>query len=303
MRKSTPFTLLELILAMGILSVIMVIMLSFFSAAQKAWMTSSANSEIYENARVAMDLMTRDLQAALYNDDNSDKGIYPFWHESDSRINFISATSIGDSADLPNIIREVKYARSDGTTMTLNGFNTGTTNLIKGGWLVRSVTGVSKRDTSDPNTKTNALNKYNFDLFPRGGSSGGDPNRVYKVFRAFPDAGGTQIQSSNDFNYVVSCVVSLKFTCYNDRVQDMVSANIYTLSSSSTAEATYFPYAIGIELVLLDRNSWTKWIAMGGDVPDPDGSDSATAKVFREAHQKTFTTIIYLGSRNSRDLP
>ncbi len=303
MKRNNPFTLLELILAMGILTVIMVIMLSFFSAAQKAWMASSANSEIYENARVAMDLMTRDLQAALYNDDNSDKGIYPFWHESDSRINFISATSIGDSADGANIIREIKYARSDGTTMTLNGLNTGTTNLIKGGWLVRSVTGVSKRDSSDPNTETNALNKYNFDLFPRGGPSGGDPNRVYKVFRAFPDAGGTQIQSSNDFNYVVSCVVSLNFTCYSDRVQDMVSAGIYTLSSSSTAEATYFPYAIGIELVLLDRNSWTKWIAMGGNVPDPDGSDSATAKAFREAHQKTFTTIIYLGSRNSRDLP
>jgi type II secretory pathway pseudopilin PulG len=299
MRKNTPFTLLELILAMGILMIIMMIMLSFFSAAQKAWMSSSANAEIYENARVAMDLMTRDLQAALYNDDNSTQGIYPFWHESNSRINFISATSVGDSADLTNIIREVKYARSDGTTMTLDGLNIGT-NLLKGGWLVRSVTGVSMRDTSDPNTPTNPLNKYNFDLFPR---SDGDPNRVYKVFKAFPDATNTVIQSSKDFNYVVPYVVSLKFTCYNNRVQDMVSAGIYVPSSSTIAEATYFPYAIGIELVLLDRTSWAKWIAMGGSVPDPVASDSAAAKTFREAHQKTFTTIIYLGSRNSRPLP
>lgn len=307
MRKSNPFTLLELILAMGILMIIMVIMLSFFSAAQKAWMSSSANAEIYENARVAMDLLTRDLQSALYNDENSSQGIYPFWHESDNRINFISATSVGDSADGTNIIREVKYARSDGTTMTLDGLNTGT-NLLKGGWLVRSVTGVFKLDTSDPTTPTNPLNKYNFALFPR---SGGDTDRVYKIFKAFPDTGGTQIQSSNDFNYVVPYVVSLKFTCYNNKVQDMMdiygngtfggtipTQAAYGFSSANTAEATYLPYAVGIEIGLLDRTSWTKWIAMGGVVATPD-SDPATAKTFREAHQRTFTTMIYLGARNS----
>jgi hypothetical protein len=75
----------------------------------------------------------------------------------------------------------------------------------------------------------------------------------------------------------------------------MVVANIY---SSSPAEATPFPYAIGIEIVLLDRTSWEKWKAMGGKVATP-GSDTSTAKTFREAHQKTFTTMIYLGSRNS----
>jgi type II secretory pathway pseudopilin PulG len=294
MRKKKPFTLLELILAMGILTVIMVIMLSFFSAAQKAWMASSANAEIYENARVAMDLMTKDLQAALYNDDNSTQGIYPFWHESDNRINFITATSVGDTADEPNIIREVKYARSDGTTMTSDALIIGTTNLLKGGWLVRSVTGAScvDPDPAKANIKTEALNKYNFALFPR---SDGNTNRAYKIFKAFPDAGNINRKSSQDFNYVVPYIVSLKFTCYNNRGQDMVVANIY---SSSPAEATPFPYAIGIEIVLLDRASWAKWKAMGGQVATPD-SDTSAAKTFREAHQKTFTTMIYLGSRNS----
>ena len=303
MKKKKPFTLLELILAMGILSVMMVLMLSFFSAAQKAWMASSANAEIYENARVAMDLMTRDLQAALYNDDNSTQGIYPFWHESDSRINFITATSVGDSTDTSNI-REVKYARSDGRTsapkMTLDDLGNG--DELKGGWLVRSVTGPSPGvtvDTTDPNNPTNSLNKYNFALFPR---SGGDPQRVYKVFKEI--AGGTlnTKKSSQDFNYVVPYIVSLKFACYNNRGQDMVANSIYSYSNSSTAEATPFPYAIEIEIVLLDRASWAKWKAMGGKIATP-GSDTSAAKIFREAHQKTFTTMIYLGSRNSRELP
>ncbi len=303
MRKNKQFTLLELILAMGILTVIMVIMLSFFSAAQKAWMASSANAEIYENARVAMDLMTRDLQAALYNDDNSTQGIYPFWHESDSRINFITVTTVGDSTDTSNV-REVKYARSDGRIsspkMTLDDLGNGAE--LKGGWLVRSVTGPSPGvtvDTSDPNNPANSLNKYNFSLFPR---SGGDPQRVYKVFKEIAGTALTAKKSSNNFNFVVPYVVSLKFTCYNNRVQDMVASGIYSYSNAANAPATYFPYAIGIELVLLDRTSWSKWIAMNGNVEDPN-SDPAPAKTFREAHQKTFTTMIYLGSRNSRELP
>ncbi|MFA6292939.1 MAG: hypothetical protein WC637_14210 [Victivallales bacterium] len=191
--------------------------------------------------------------------------------------------------------------------------------VLNGGWLVRSVTGASKRDSSDPNTKTNALNIYNFDLFPRGGPGGGDPERVYKVYKEI--LGTTVITkiSSDNFNYVIPYVVSLKFTCYNNRVQDMMdidgngtfggtvptqAAYNYptTLAEMKAAEATYFPYAIGIELVLLDRTSWTKWIAMGGLIATPD-SDPTAAKTFREAHQKTFATMIYLGSRNSRDLP
>jgi type II secretory pathway pseudopilin PulG len=313
MKKNKSFTLLELILAMGILTVIMVLMLSFFSAAQKAWMTSSANAEIYENARVAMDLMTRDLQTALYNDENSSLGIYPFWHESDSKISFISATGVGDADDLINIIREVKYARSNGTTLTLEDLPVASgATLLKGGWLVRSVTGASSVDSVDKNDKTDQDNKYNFQLFPR---SPYGPNRVYRIFKEMLGGTNTAYKSSQDFNYVVPHVVSLKFSCYNNRVQDMRDIDgdgvqgtvlngdaIYNYSSATTAEATYLPYAIGIEIVLLDRASWAKWKVMNGNVADP-GSDPAAAKTFREAHQRTFTTMIYLGSRNSRDLP
>ena len=292
MKKNKPFTLLELILAMGILAVMMVLMLSFFSAAQKAWMASSANAEIYENARIAMDLMSRDLQAALYNDENSTKGIYPLWHESDSRISFISATSVGDAADGSNLIREVKYARSEGT-ITPDDLGNGTP--LKSGWLVRSVTGASCVDATDANNKNNPLNKYNFALFPR---SDGDSKRVYKVFKEILGGTGAANKSSQDFNYVVPYVVSLKFTCYSNRVQNMVATGVYSYSSSSTAESTPFPFAIGIEIVLLDRASWTKWKAMGGNIATPN-SDAAGPKSFREAHQRTFTTMIYLGERNT----
>ena len=80
--------------AMGVFSIIMVVMLSFLSSTQKAWSETSANGEVYENARIALDLLTRDIQSALYNNDDSSKGIYPFWHESDSRFNVISVPNV-----------------------------------------------------------------------------------------------------------------------------------------------------------------------------------------------------------------
>jgi hypothetical protein len=210
---------------------------------------------------------------------------------------------VGDSTDT-STVREVKYARSDGRTsapkITLDDLGNGAE--LKGGWLLRSVTGSSPGltvDTSDPNNPSNSLNKYNFSLFPR---SGGDLERAYKVFKEIAGGSLNAKKSSNDFNYVIPYVVSLRFTCYNNRVQDMVASGIYSYSSATNAPATPFPYAIGIELVLLDRTSWSKWIAMNGNVEDPD-SDPVPAKAFREAHQKTFLTMIYLGSRNSRDLP
>ncbi len=64
MRKS-HFTLIELLAAMAVFLVLMAIVFSFFSTAQKAWTTTDTNTRIYENARVALDLISRDLQCAM----------------------------------------------------------------------------------------------------------------------------------------------------------------------------------------------------------------------------------------------
>jgi hypothetical protein len=62
------FTMLELIVSMSVLTVMMIIMMEFFSSAQKAWIASSEQADIYDNARIALDLMTSNLNAICYND-------------------------------------------------------------------------------------------------------------------------------------------------------------------------------------------------------------------------------------------
>ena len=70
------FTLIELMAAMGVFAIIMLIMLTFFSSAQKAWTSCINRGQIYENARIAMDLISRDLQCAYYEKDK-----IPFWNK------------------------------------------------------------------------------------------------------------------------------------------------------------------------------------------------------------------------------
>ena len=60
------FTLIELSLAMGILALIMLVMMQFFIEAQKAWTGSYNRAEVFDNAAIAMDLISRDLQCAYY---------------------------------------------------------------------------------------------------------------------------------------------------------------------------------------------------------------------------------------------
>lgn len=70
MRKSCKkrkFTLVELIVAMAVFSILLLLMLQFFSGAQTIWRGMEKRNEIYANARIAMDLMTTHLQNTFYH--------------------------------------------------------------------------------------------------------------------------------------------------------------------------------------------------------------------------------------------
>lgn len=301
-RLVCRFTLVELLVSMGVFTLLMFVLIRFFDSAQKAWTLSSQRNMVYENARIALDLITRDLQCALYNDENSVKGIYPFWHENTNKINFITATSI-KSSNATSKICEVKYARSDGTLYRddING-----NGLIGAGWLVRSVTGDDSVDGIDPNDKTDVDNRYNFHLFPR---SDGDTKRAYRIWKGITDganpSSGKTTELTSGFQEVVPYVVSITFTCYNKAGQDMVSAGDYSYSSLTTAPVTYFPYSVKVDLTLLDKISWDKWVELDSH-PDADPSDdsthawgSGTLEDFRKQNERTFSKTIFLGERAS----
>lgn len=66
MSKSTlkrhPFTLIEVMVAMGVLAILMMFTLQFFSGTQRLWADAESKNEVYSDARVAMDFISTQLQ-------------------------------------------------------------------------------------------------------------------------------------------------------------------------------------------------------------------------------------------------
>jgi len=70
LRMARGFTLVEMMASMGLLVFLMLILFRFFGNMQAAWTTSMSSVELYEDARIAMDVIIRDLDTAMitYND-------------------------------------------------------------------------------------------------------------------------------------------------------------------------------------------------------------------------------------------
>ncbi len=70
------FTLVELLAAMGVLVILMGVMFQLLSGAQRAWELVARNTEVYENARIVFDVISRDLESAVaWKDDIQGKDL------------------------------------------------------------------------------------------------------------------------------------------------------------------------------------------------------------------------------------
>jgi prepilin-type N-terminal cleavage/methylation domain-containing protein len=64
------FTLIELVVAMAVFSLMMMLMMQFFTDTQKLWSRSEDKANMYADARVAMDLMSSALQSVYYQENS-----------------------------------------------------------------------------------------------------------------------------------------------------------------------------------------------------------------------------------------
>jgi type II secretory pathway pseudopilin PulG len=108
----------ELLMAMAVFSVLSLIMMRFYSSAQQIWSKASQRSEIYNDAHIALDLMARELQAAMYDNDNTPQGIYPFWFQ---KIKNISKPAIAPETSPADDDRY--YPNSSGSQIELTQLN------------------------------------------------------------------------------------------------------------------------------------------------------------------------------------
>ncbi len=114
-KRRHHFTLVEILAAMTVLVIIMLVMFQFFSSAQRIWSLSNRNAEVYENARIAMDVITRDLQSAVakaddlawYVDEETD---IRFQRAAADSLRFVSA--VADAESSRPRLAEIAYRNS-----------------------------------------------------------------------------------------------------------------------------------------------------------------------------------------------
>lgn len=317
------FTLVELIMAMAVFSILALIMMRFYSSAQQVWSKSSQRSEMYNDAHIALDLMARELQCVMYNNDNSVLGIYPFWFQklrdvsspaagTDplniyyptstqsnfewTQLNFIAATDMKPKNAVSNVC-EIRYSFVP-AGMAFDVASSIDGKIIGEGWLVRSCTG------------DDDAAKWNFSTpLPRMKSDGtaGSATRIQDIW------GDT---SSALYQRVVSGVYFMKFTCYymdvtgtwqeSTPIRYNTSGTAFTfgsgtnglgatgtVSSGTGLTGNPLPDAIRIDLFMMSPTDWREWRAKIdlGNIP--------AAEAIKLQRMRTFSKMVFLNNKLS----
>ena len=280
-RRIIFFSLLEMTLALGVFLILMTVMLRFYSSAFSMTSKVSRKNMVFENARIAMDIITRDLQSIYYRNE-----VIPFWHwKPDSKpapwkeyrnelLAFISATSLLPNKDCKSNLCEVKYQLYYSTNKK-NSYN---------GWLRRSVTG--DRLTSAPDI---IHVKWNFYY---------NHNVGYKTDISSKSSSAFTANSSSVENYqkVIPYVTELSFICY-DRDGNSIEADKNINEAEDAGKTTDFPYSIEITLKLMDKDSWAKWLGLFSDGGVYPKIEPVSARTFRKNNERKFTKTIFIGDR------
>jgi len=118
-------TLVEILVAMSILVVLMLVVMQTFSGTQVIWRTTQNRTDMYEKARLAMDLLSRDLQGITVSNEVGSEFNYTLDPDEltglynppsplttvmmrNREIALVSSSGIGQTSDSPNTI-EVGY--------------------------------------------------------------------------------------------------------------------------------------------------------------------------------------------------
>lgn len=99
--KSKGFSLIELMVAMGILSVLMLMLTMVLDQIQSSWRSAESRISQFREARVAFDLMTKNLSQASLNtywdlkDENSDGLVDGYFRTSELHFEVMPASKLG----------------------------------------------------------------------------------------------------------------------------------------------------------------------------------------------------------------
>ena len=103
-----PFTLVEVLIAMSVLSVFLLGLMQFFSSTETMRTSGMERTDLFERARIVMDMMANDLTCAYYS--QTDKSLTPFKYSQNSSFSVATIRPEKLNKDAKTAIVGVKYA-------------------------------------------------------------------------------------------------------------------------------------------------------------------------------------------------
>ncbi|MBQ9337069.1 MAG: hypothetical protein IJS14_07235 [Lentisphaeria bacterium] len=140
-RTKQFFTLLEVMVSMGVFALLMLALMQFFSAAQSAWERSGGKAELFDSARIATQLLYNDLSASFYGDqyhvmgDAGDKYIFYKTGTADSKVHLTFAAMRGGTDGLTEVDYEWDPATLNLSVRELSESSVSAATLGADGWV------------------------------------------------------------------------------------------------------------------------------------------------------------------------
>lgn len=287
------FTLVELLVSMAVFSILLVLMMQFFSGARTLWTANEKRAAIYADATVAMDLMSQLLQSTFYSEPvaviNGSGVITEYNGGTPFAITGIPAT---DNTSTPRQPGTINDANIDGWNSKIYFVSNSPLELSKGG-SVRylsfqrktdsSVTGVTRNvlellvfsDSSAQNLHFDqCFHPFGLDVAPNDKL---DQARTHLTNTVFAD---TTPLLAKERKIVLRNVTGLKFTPVDHKGQMIYGANCYDL-----------PAGIEIELSLMENEQ---------TIRDYQALASGDRNDFRLKNEYTFRRTVWLGDRTHK---
>ena len=234
------FTLIELLAAMAVFSVLLLISMRLFSGAQQLWLRSEQKTNTFADARLAMEFVASRMQSFIYEED------WPFYienHNSTDQIWFPSRLPMG------NGYANNSFGRRYFQFMLVDPLKTSGTGYHEDAGKLR-------------------LRYYNGSNDKKFGwifSSYNENNRYFKeADDAFDHVKG-KFDGSLDEEYeidIVENVISFDLVWYDGKYNESAGANDskWELKKSTAANSKTPPYLVEVEIRMLDsKDSFEKW--------------------------------------------
>ena len=285
MRKNivkNRFTLVELLVSLGVFSILLVIFMQFFSGMRLVWTNSERRNDLSTDVRIAMDMLSSLVSTAYYSsasEYSGSEGQFPVMIDQTTtrpgKMYFASKTNI----DLPgtNPIRFIglqvpNVSENFGLTAT-SPYNRDTDPFYKLFLTVLS---------NDPSTG-------NGDVYPRFSpeflnSSGNEQSAAGALSDLQSNLNGKLSSTSNDRIELLRNVTDFQIRAFDQNGAPFTSTTVNCM-----------PDQVEFQISLLKDNDFADWVRLKGGTSS--GTESGDARNFREEKQVTYTRRIYFGDQ------